>query len=255
MDLNDEHRRAVFFEVHAGLPRQGPGRNLYTARAFQMIPPSERGRILDIGCGPGTPTLELARLGAGPVIGIDTHLPFLHELVTRARAAGLGSSVSAVCASMENIPFPDGSFDIFWAEGSIYNIGFERGLRSWRTLLRPGGYGALHEAAWLRPDPPEEIREFWKAMYPGMTTVEECLRMIAACGYKKIAHFALPPEAWWEEYYGPLQENILRLRKRYEGDPRALAVLDEEALEVDMFRRYGDYFGAVFFIMRRGDAS
>ena len=251
MDLNDELSRAVFFELHEGLPRQGPGRNRYTARAFGLIPSSVGKRILDIGCGPGTPTLELARLGGSPVVGIDNHLPFLQELSARAEAAGLGGPICAVCASMERLPFAEGSFDIFWAEGSIYNLGFERGLKTFRRFLRPDGYGAVHEVAWLRPDPPAEVRDFWKREYPGITTIEECLRIIGRCGYRSEAHFALPPDALWDEYYGPLEENIRKLRTRYAINPGACAVLDEEAREVEMYRRYGEYFGAVFFVLRR----
>jgi SAM-dependent methyltransferase len=255
MDLSNERIRALFFELHEGLPRQGPGRNRYTARAFGMIQSPKPARTLDIGCGPGTPTLELARQGSGHVVGIDTHLPFLHELLSRATDAGLSEHITAVCASMEHLPFPDGSFDLFWAEGSIYNMGFERGLRAWRSLLRPGGSGALHEVAWLRPDPPEEAREFWEAQYPGMKTVEECRAIIARCGYECVAHFALPPDAWWDEYYGPLEQKILTLRKRYAGDAAALAVLDEEAVEVALYRRYGEYYGAVFFVLRRKESA
>jgi SAM-dependent methyltransferase len=156
---------------------------------------------------------------------------------------------------MELLPFLDGSFDLFWAEGSIYNMGFERGLRAWRRLLKPGGGAALHEAAWLRADPPQEARKFWERMYPDMTTVEECLRVIASCGYTTLSHFALPPDAWWDEYYGPLEERIGRLRERYQGDTRAIAVLEEEAEEITIFKKYGEYFGAVFFILQRNDTA
>ena len=37
----------------------------YTRKAFRMLPQIDKPRILDIGCGSGIPTLELARLGQG----------------------------------------------------------------------------------------------------------------------------------------------------------------------------------------------
>jgi hypothetical protein len=49
-------QRDIFFEIHQGLPREGPGRNDYTQKAFEILPKMERPRILDIGCGPGGPT-------------------------------------------------------------------------------------------------------------------------------------------------------------------------------------------------------
>lgn len=47
------------------------------------------------------------------------------------------------------LPFSPGEFDVIWAEGSIYNIGFERGLREWRQYLKPGGIIAVTECSWL----------------------------------------------------------------------------------------------------------
>ena len=43
----------------------------YTKKAFEMLPQINKPRILDIGCGSGVPTLELARLSNGEIIGID----------------------------------------------------------------------------------------------------------------------------------------------------------------------------------------
>jgi len=51
----------IFFEIHKDLPREGPGGNEYTRKAFYMLgdlPPEPY--ILDIGCGPGMQTIELA---------------------------------------------------------------------------------------------------------------------------------------------------------------------------------------------------
>ncbi|MBU1614423.1 hypothetical protein KJ693_03830 [bacterium] len=55
------------------------------------------------------------------------------------------------------------------------DIGFERGLKEWRHLIKPNGFLAVHEMAWLRPDPPQEIYDYWKELYPGIRTVPENL--------------------------------------------------------------------------------
>ncbi len=52
----------IFFEIHEGLPRQGPGRNRYTRQAYRMLPRLDKPRILDIGCGSGAPTLSIPLL-------------------------------------------------------------------------------------------------------------------------------------------------------------------------------------------------
>lgn len=46
---------------------------------------------------------------------------------------------------MFEIREPSKSLDVIWAEGSIYIIGFERGLREWGRFLKDGGYlGVTH---------------------------------------------------------------------------------------------------------------
>lgn len=240
----------IFFEIHQDLPREGPGRNEYTAKAFRMLPKIENPRILDVGCGPGGPTLELARLSQGQVIGMDTHQPYLDRLAQKIKDAGLNDQVKAVKGSMFEMEFPDQSFDIIWAEGSIYIIGFERGLKEWRRFLKTNGFLVVHEMTWLRPDPPQEIYDYWGSLYPGICTVAQNIKRIAACGYDLIGHFTLPEDAWWTAYYEPLEERIGDLRKKYKDNSKALAILDDEQREIDIFRKYYQWYGSVFFIMQ-----
>lgn len=55
----------IFWEVHSGLPREGPGDNKSTRKAYMMLGDlPENPRILDIGCGPGMQTVELAKLSS-----------------------------------------------------------------------------------------------------------------------------------------------------------------------------------------------
>jgi len=58
------------------------------------------------------------------------------------------------------IDFPLEHFDIIWAEGSIFIMGFEKGLKNWRNYIKPKGYLVVHEMAWLKPDAPEEIEDY-----------------------------------------------------------------------------------------------
>ncbi|MDX1575896.1 MAG: class I SAM-dependent methyltransferase, partial [Kiloniellales bacterium] len=91
MDFDDPKMRAVFFDVHSGLPREGPGSRACTARALAMagpLPPEPR--VLDIACGPGMQTLDLAELlPAARITAVDTHAPFVAEAERRAAARGL----------------------------------------------------------------------------------------------------------------------------------------------------------------------
>ena len=100
----------IFFEIHHNLLREGPGRDKYTKKAFQMIPPIKNPTILDIGCGPGTPTVLIAKLSYGHVIGIDTHQPYLDELEKKAEEVNLSHKIKTLNCSMLNMDFPSENF-------------------------------------------------------------------------------------------------------------------------------------------------
>lgn len=241
----------IFFEIHRNLPREGPGSVQSTEKAFSLLADiPEDPSILDIGCGPGMQTITLVKSSGGTVTAVDNHQPFLDALVENARTKNLSDRIRPVNASMFDLDLPPESFDVIWAEGSIYIIGFETGLKSWRQFLKPGGYVAVTEASWLREDPPEEVSEFWHSAYPAMNPIAENLEIVKECGYRTISHFTLPESDWWDNYYLPMKARLESLREKYAGNSEALAVIEEERLEIEMYRKYSQWYGYVFYIMQ-----
>ncbi len=244
------NEKDLFFEVHSDLPREAPGDEASTLRALRMmreLPPSPD--LLDIACGPGAQTIALACHSEACVTAIDTHQPFLDELMRRAGAAGVANRVTPVKASMFGLDLGK-TFDAVWSEGAIYIIGFEEGLRAWRSLLNPRGYVAVTELSWIKAGPPRQILDYWLKQYPGVGSVEENLRRLDAAGYEEIGHFTLPESAWWDSYYHPMERRVAELRLKHEGDPEAQQVLDTELTEIDMYRKYSEWYGYVFYVMR-----
>jgi ubiquinone/menaquinone biosynthesis C-methylase UbiE len=242
----------IFWEIHSNLPREGPGDSASTARAFAAITnlPSHP-KILDIGCGPGMQTLDLARLSQGEIIAIDFHQPFLDELARRAKEAALEKQIQARKMSMHEMDFAPELFDLVWSEGAIYIMGFEQGFKTCRPFLKRGGYMAVTEASWFAPDPPQEALGFWRVAYPRMGTISENLQKIERQGYQLVDHFPLPDSSWWEGYYNPLAERVAMLRKKYAGNPEAQSSLDEELAEIALFRKYSSYYGYEFYIAQK----
>ncbi len=240
----------IFFEIHRDLPREAPGSDACTARALSMTLPLPRDpHILDIGCGPGAQTLVLAKQTGGHVTAIDTHQPFLDDLKRRAERAHLASRIHPQHGDMTALEIGEASFDLIWSEGAIYIMGFREGLQAWRRFLKPGGALAVTEAAWLVDDPPDEARRFWQAAYPAMKHVEENIAILQEAGYSHVGHFTLPESAWWDDYYTPVEHRIAALRKQYQDDAEALAILDEEQREIDLYRKFSPSYGYVFYIM------
>jgi ubiquinone/menaquinone biosynthesis C-methylase UbiE len=248
-------RPSIFWEIHSGLPREGPGDDASTRKAFAMAPElPARPRILDVACGPGMQTLALARASDGAIIALDTHRPFLAEVARRAAAAGLAERIAIVNATMRAMPFADGRFDLIWCEGAIYVMGFREGLAAWRRLLTPAGCVAVTEPCWLAAEIPEVVKAHW-AEYPAMTTIAACRRVIAACGYAHLGDFVLPDSAWWDDYYDPKARRLTMLREKYAHDAQALAAIERSERELDVHRAYSHLYGYVFFVMQRMDTS
>jgi SAM-dependent methyltransferase len=237
-------------ELHRELSRGSPARLGFSRRAFQMLPPLDSPRILDIGCGQGGPTLELARVSGGHVTGLDTDLAALHELARRADEEGLSDQIQVVHGSMFDMNFADGNFDVIWAEGSLHILGFERALREWRWFIRPHGFLVVHEMAWLRPDPPSEIAGCWQMAYPGIRTVSEYVEQVPDHGYELVGHFALPDDFWLLDYFNPMVARIRVLRRKYVEDQGAQRTLDREQQAADLYKKYSKWYGSVFLVMR-----
>jgi len=241
----------IFLDIHKDMPRQGSGRDKYTQRAFEMIPKIMHPKILDIGCGPGMQTIKLAQLSGGEVIGIDIVPQYLNQLQALIEKEHLQERVTAVNQSMSGMAFPKESFDIIWAEGSIFVIGFERGLSEWKKYIKPDGYLAVHEMAWIQNDPPKEIVEYFKNVYPAITTIGKNIELIKKCNYKLLGYFPLPEDAWWELYYEPLQIRLDDLRIKFKDNPKAIEMINQEQVEINLFRKYNKWYGSVFFVMQK----
>jgi ubiquinone/menaquinone biosynthesis C-methylase UbiE len=203
----------------------------YTRRAFRVLPEMKRPRILDIGCGSGIPTLELARLSQGEVIGIDIDQCALDKFASRIESAGLTATVQVLNLSMFDLNFADESFDIVWSEGAIFAIGFERGLNEWKRLIKPGRFLVEHDE---------------------QGNIEEKLELISKCRYELLDYFLLSTEVWRTEYFSPLEKLVNEFQSRY-GDMLILKNINRPRADLEMFNNNPERNSSVYFIMKKKD--
>jgi serine/threonine-protein kinase HipA len=242
----------ALFILHSDMPREGPGSDEATRRAIRGLPPlPAKPRILDLGCGPGRQTLVLARHFSAPIIAVDFHAPYLEQLCKSAEAEGLSDLIVTRHGRMEELDEQPGSVDLIWIEGAIYIVGFAEALRLWRPLLRDGGCLVASDAVWLTDDPPAEPRAYWDEWYPAMKTVDGNIKTARECGYEVVDHFTLARSAWWDEYYTPLAERVVRLRPEAAANPALAEILEITEREMDMHERHGDSYGYAFYVMRK----
>ncbi|MGE0594238.1 MAG: cyclopropane-fatty-acyl-phospholipid synthase family protein [Vicinamibacterales bacterium] len=206
--------RALLFELFESTPRQGPGSVATTRRALRLLPDGLRiERVLDMGCGTGGSTLVLAEETGAHVTAVDIHPPFLATLRAQAEARGLARRITTVVADMGSVEARGTGYDLVWAEGSAYSIGFEQALHSWKPLLRPGGCLVVTELVWFVDPPDARARAFFAEEYPDMRDEATRTDDARSAGYDVLGSFRLAADDWHAYYAGvetPLREALAR---------------------------------------------
>jgi ubiquinone/menaquinone biosynthesis C-methylase UbiE len=245
----------LFFEIFESLPRQGPGDEGSTEKAFQKLHELPvHPEILDVGCGTGGQTVTLAKSTSGKITALDNHAPFIEILQRKAQQTGYADRITCLVGDMAAMDFARESFDLIWSEGAAYIMGFEKALSAWKPLLRPRGYMVISELVWFSEDAPQEIRDYFAAEYPDMKHYLYNQRVVESAGYEMIDYFPLPAKSWWTDYYTPVENKLAEMRRKYQGNNDAQALFGAFQLEIEMHLRYSQYYGYGFYVMRRKDS-
>jgi ubiquinone/menaquinone biosynthesis C-methylase UbiE len=203
----------------------------YTKKAFRTLPHLDKPRILDVGCGSGTPTIELANASHGEIIGIDIDPAPLKKLNQKIADQGLAPRVKAINTSLLSLDFPEESFDLIWAEGVLGHIGYQKSLKASHRLLKPAGFLVNHDAV-SQFDP----------------LAKESAKL-ARYGFTLYRTFPLPEGAWWIEFYAPLE----RWMNQLEGPPDAAsrALFEQYRREIAMVKKNPTAFDCAFYVLQK----
>lgn len=232
--------------------RQGPGSDECTLKALSYIPTIGKiENILDIGCGTGAQTTVLAKNTNAKITAIDIFETFLEVLNKKIAKQPYEDRVKTIKMEMEKLDFPEKSFDLIWAEGSIYIIGFEKGLNQWKKYLKDGGYLVASEISWLREERPHEIEDYWNKNYPEISGIEEKIQLIEKCGYSCVDHFTLPETCWTDRFYKYNIGNSEAFLRKYKYAPEVKEFVKGNLEEAELYNKYQDYYSYVFYIMKK----
>ena len=242
----------LLIETHAGLERQGPGSAEMTRRALSFLDDLEQITCTaDLGCGSGGQTMVLAQHLAGEIIGVDLFPDFINVLNENAKRHAIGDRVKGVVGSMDELPFEKESFDLIWSEGAIDNIGFEKGLTHWYGFLKKNGYVVVTCPSWLTDERPAVIETFWSDAGSRLDAVGYHVETLQKCGYQFVASFTLPETCWTDNYFMPRESALKELLEKYSGNETVDEFVAENRLEVELFSKYKQYYGYVFYIGKK----
>jgi ubiquinone/menaquinone biosynthesis C-methylase UbiE len=243
----------LLIDLHRKNKRQGPGSDSDTLKAlsFIQIEKGKNYKIADIGCGSGSQTISIAKAINGEIIAVDLFSEFLNTLEQNAKAEGLGSKITTLKASMEELPFKNEEFDIIWSEGAIYNMGFENGIKNWEKFLKKGGYMALSEITWLTYERPSEIEKHWNNEYPEISTASHKIKLLEENGFSFVGYFYLPQSSWIDSYYEPIENSFNSFLKKHNNSEIAKNIVEGEKKEIYLYKKYKDYIGYGFYIVKK----
>ncbi len=133
---------------HASVLRSHTWRTVANSAAY-LAPYLEPGRsLLDVGCGPGTLTADIAALVApGPVIGMDNAADIVASANADHGSAPGEASLSFETGDVYALSYKDDLFDIVHAHQVLQHLSNPiAALREMRRVVAPGGVVAVRDA-------------------------------------------------------------------------------------------------------------
>jgi SAM-dependent methyltransferase len=193
-------------------------------------------RALDVGCGPGALTQQLAaRLGAQAVAAVDPSEPFVTAVRERL------PEVEVRCAVAEALPFPDNRFDLALAQLVVHFMTDPHsGLSEMARVTRPDGVVAA--CVWDHGTGRGPLSVFWRAVRdldPGAADESRLagareghlVELFETAGLRRVESARLTVRArfatfrdWWEPFtfgVGPAGGYVATLDEERRADLRA----------------------------------
>jgi SAM-dependent methyltransferase len=144
----DDERPATYTHGHHESVLRGHQRRTAEDSAAYLLPHLTAGSsLLDIGCGPGTITADLAaRVAPGHVVAVDQSADVLDVARAEVERRNL-SNVSFATADVHRLDFRDDAFDVVHAHQVLQHVEDPvQALREMRRVCRPGGVVAARDA-------------------------------------------------------------------------------------------------------------
>ena len=224
----------------------------------------EGSRILDVGCGPGTITLDFARLaGAGSVIGIDRSEAVIHEARAAAERAGV-VNVGFAVGDVYSLDDPAGAFDVVHAHQVLQHLSDPvAALREMGRVCAPEGVVAVRDSdysgfTWF-PAVPEldEWLDLYRAVARGNGAEPDAGRHLKswarAAGLDVVSSSAAvwcfssrQDVAWWG---GMWAERVVGSGLAEQALQRGLATTDHLERLAQGWRRWADSADAWFAVL------
>jgi cyclopropane fatty-acyl-phospholipid synthase-like methyltransferase len=207
-------------ELLADLDELGSDTGLIV-EAVQALRLPKTARVLDLGCGKGATSIEIAQTLGLEVVGVDLFAPFIELCRERAAEAGVADHCTFQCADILKLAdeIEPADVAIFAALGDVLGP-LDATIGVIRRLVKPGGYMIISDD-FLEEEAPTSLPS-----YDEYVSYEETLRRLQSHG-DTLAREIIEPDTEEED------EGALIRR-------RALALAEKHPQLADAFRRFAD---------------
>jgi ubiquinone/menaquinone biosynthesis C-methylase UbiE len=210
-----DHQNVYTHGHHDSVLRSHRWRTVANSAAYLIPYLTPGGHVLDVGCGPGTITTDLAqRVAPGRGVGIDSDPAPLGEARAEAQRHGV-PNISFAVADVYNLDFADRTFDVVHAHQVLQHLADPvAALREMRRVCKDTGVVAARDADYAAMTwyPAQAVLDRWLDLYRRIARSNRAepdagrrlLSWARAAGFSEITSsatawcYATPEErAWW----------------------------------------------------------
>lgn len=154
-----------------------------TAQMVRRLAPKPGDRILDVGCGNGTPAIRLAQACDVEVVGISVSERQVARGNERAAELGLADRVRFERVDAMRLPYEAESFDGAWAIESMFHMPDKAQVMSGvARVLRSGGRFPIADLVHRKPTADSSGPTTYSSLYASLTELGEYPKVIEAAG-------------------------------------------------------------------------
>ena len=201
----------------------------YTREAFKALTKLDTPRVLELGCGFGSVSIELTKLTNGTIIGIDIDQTLLDQFDKRIKERNLKDRIMTKKMDLLKNDFPDNYFDLIWEEGVVQIIGFKQSFKACHRILKRGGYFVLGQSI--------------KNLHSNLSLIEKY-------GFELKKKLEWPKSCWWNDFYKSIEKTIQEIREG-KGDPNVFENISIVESELRMVKANPSDFDCAHYILQK----
>lgn len=185
-----------------------PGGKEYTITAGKLAGLNPKSKILDIACGTGIASINLANKFGCRAVAVDLEKTFIAEGKKLAEKAGVADKIEFIVNDFNRLSFKKNSFDMIIAEGgALTYINKSSGLKKAYNLLKKNGYIEISDLIMKSKHLSKDIEEAFSLGDFDVLT-EEGYRTLLKMNHFEIVFCSYIAQQYWRNYYENIKQNL-----------------------------------------------